>query len=83
MGISDKLNFTLSCEKCAVSETVSALDKGSGWDGPHWSDWQDRQPFTNFTVQCKGGGRDEPEIVSATCNACGGVATSKSKHGGL
>ncbi|MBD1835248.1 hypothetical protein H6F61_21805 [Cyanobacteria bacterium FACHB-472] len=80
MGVSDKTNYTLSCERCAVSETVSVLDKGSGWGG---SSWQAGKPFTNFTAQWKGGGRDEPEIVSATCNACGGVATSESKYGGL
>lgn len=80
MGIIEKINYTLSCERCAVSETVSLLEISTGWEG---SEWKDRKDFTNFTAQWKGGGIDVPKIVSAACNACGGVATSESKFGEL
>lgn len=68
MGLIDETSFTLSCPKCRTSESHKVLDKGSRWGGPHW---QSAVAFEHFHVQWKGGGKEEPIIVSASCRSCG------------
>jgi hypothetical protein len=68
LGISDSTNYTLSCEKCSIDETVKVIDKGSSWSG---SNWDHKRNFANFKTKWSGGGDIMPKITSATCKACG------------
>jgi hypothetical protein len=79
MGIIDSTSYTLECPKCATSESAKVLDKGSGWGG---SSWQDGATFEKFITSWSGGGRQEPDLVSATCKECGQPANVTSGHGG-
>jgi len=78
MGTIDKKWFKLSCEKCDVTETSSALDKGSNWSGSFWN-YPDR--FENFDINVSGGDKTEPEIVLAICKACKGNAVVDPAYG--
>jgi hypothetical protein len=76
MGIIDKTTYTLSCHECETNESASVLDHGSGWSG---SSWQSGAKFAGFQTQWNGGGKQEPELLSATCNACGKPAKVASR----
>jgi len=77
MGVNDKTVYKLTCPKCDTSETSSVLDKGSGWGG---SSWQDEASFSNFKTEWSGGGSQEPKLILAVCNVCGGSATVESGY---
>lgn len=76
MGVIDKTTYTLRCESCEIEEESSILDKGSNWSG---SNWQSEAEFKNFGTSWKGGGRTEPELISARCKQCGRVAKAELK----
>ena len=78
MGVIDKLWIKVMCKGCGISETSSALDKGSGWSG---SNWRDPTAFTQFDVVCEGGGQREPTVISAKCKACGSDASVDEAYG--
>jgi hypothetical protein len=78
MGVIEKLWIKLTCNGCGATETSSALDKGSGWSG---SQWGSLGSFTLFDVICEGGGKNEPNIVSAKCKACSSDASVKTAYG--
>jgi len=78
MGVSDKLWFKVTCTNCKNTETCSVLDKGSGWGGPSW---QSSCSFETFTAQFKGGGKSDPEVVSAICKKCSGQGTVETSYG--
>jgi hypothetical protein len=80
MGIIDSTVYTLQCQKCGTKESAKVLDKGSGWGG---SAWQRGAEFSKFDTQWTGGGREEPQLVSATCKKCGQPAMVDSGYGGL
>lgn len=77
MGIIDKCTYTLICPQCEISESASVLEKGSGWGG---SSWEARASFAKFTTEWQGGGKSEPELLSATCKVCGSEASKTSKN---
>jgi len=78
LGTSDKIWVKLTCPGCNVTETSSALDKGSGWGGPHWRNYGE---FKLFDAKCEGGAKDEPAVTSASCKACGEKATINEAYG--
>jgi len=79
MGVIDKTTYTLACPKCGSKESASLLDKGSSWGG---SFWQSGATFVVFQTQWSGGGKQEPQLVSATCKACCTAASVESAYGG-
>lgn len=78
MGTIDKLWVKLTCPGCGVSETSSALDKGSGWGGSSWGSFGS---FESFHVAASGGDKREPEVTSATCKACNASASVETQYG--
>lgn len=70
MGIIDQTVATVSCAACKISETAKATQKGSSYNIGSWSDFSEFSKFDAKTTR----GADGPEVVSATCKACGGVA---------
>jgi len=78
MGTIDKLWVKLTCKNCGVSEISSASDKGSGWNG---SSWNNLGSIRNFDAVITGGGKEEPDVVSAKCKNCGHVAIVESDYG--
>ena len=74
MGIIDKTTYRLTCPQCGAAEMANVLDKGSNWSGSHW---QSGATFERFETSWSGGGRIEPELLSATCKQCG-VAAQRS-----
>lgn len=68
MGVIDSKIFNLTCPHCNENEEQTVLDKGSGWNG---SSWAYNVFFSKFDVAYKGGGQDDPEILSAKCKKCG------------
>ena len=78
MGTIDKLWIKLSCDACEGSETRSVLDKGSMWSGSHWGDLGS---FLAFDVESRGGGGQEPEVVSSICKSCGAAAKVETAYG--
>jgi hypothetical protein len=79
MGILDKNTYTLTCPSCGEKESAHLLDKGSGWNG---SSWQNKASFSMFQTEWVGGGPEEPELKSATCNSCGIAPSIESSYGG-
>jgi len=77
MGIIDIAIITLTCETCGIEETHKCLDKGSMWSG---SSWGEMPEFEHFDVESRGGGYQEPEIISATCKRCGSKAKENRKY---
>lgn len=67
MGVIDKKVYTLRCPDCGASERAVVLDKGSMWSGSHW---QGSAPFTLFITAWRGGGKEEPQLVTAGCKQC-------------
>ena len=82
MGIIDSTRHTLSCDRCGTAESVMVLDKGSRFSG---SSWHIQSSFLKFTVDWESGRNagDDPKIVRATCNCCGGSAVHKDEYGGV
>jgi predicted RNA-binding Zn-ribbon protein involved in translation (DUF1610 family) len=78
MGIIDSTWFRFTCPKCGTNETVVVHDKGSGWSG---SAWGTIRPLTRFDVTATGGGKEEPEVKTATCKTCGVPATVDTGYG--
>lgn len=78
MGSIDKRWVKLGCETCETLEVGSALDKGSGWSGSHWRTFG---PFEKFEAQTSGGGKKDPDVISATCKACGRAASIETAYG--
>ncbi len=78
MGTIDKMWFRFECESCGTTETHGVSDKGSGMGGSAWSAIGS---LDHFDVESTGGGRSEPEILSATCNACSTNAKTRSAYG--
>jgi len=76
MGVNDKLWVKLTCSSCDVSETSTALDKG--YNNPSWGNIEQ---FEKFIAINSGGGKQEPEVVSAKCKTCGAIAIIESKYG--
>lgn len=73
MGIIDKSHHTLTCIQCDKEETQTILDKGSGWSGSHW---QQGASYQHFNVDwSNGGGKEEPDLLEASCKNCGGKPT--------
>lgn len=80
MGIIDSKIFVLKCQKCGIKESAKVLDKGSSWGG---SSWEGRPDYSKFETQWTGGGKEEPELLSAKCKTCGQQAKVESCYGGL
>lgn len=76
----DKKNFNLSCPKCGVHEQASITDGGSGWSGSHWGS---AAVLKSFFADWYGGGKVEPTILQAICNACGEPAEITVNFGGI
>ena len=67
MGIIDKNTVTLRCPSCGKSETLTAVEKGSGYGSSGWNDFNEA---TFFNVTSEDGGMSGPHIVSAKCKKC-------------
>jgi len=80
MGTIDSTIHTLECQHCGIKESRRILDKGSQWSGSHW---QSRADFESFQTSWAGGAAVEPELVSATCRACGGSVSHSYGFGGV
>ena len=78
MGISDKKWFRFSCPSCQAQEVDCVTDSGSQWGPPHWSTIGPLKKFAHVEAS---GPRAEPDVESATCNACGGRATVETRYG--
>lgn len=76
MGTLDSAWIRLSCKKCGITEDKRYSDKGSMWSG---SCWNDIPAFEDFDIESTPGGKQEPEIISAKCAACG--ETADKEHG--
>jgi hypothetical protein len=77
MGVTDRLWVKLTCEKCGISETSTAAEKGSMWG----ASWNDLNTLEKFEAVITGGGREEPDVKSAKCNTCGANATIDDQYG--
>lgn len=69
MGIVDKNTVTLHCPRCDISETISALEKGSAY-GSSWTDYDKAKRFDYIQEP----GNVGPRIASAKCKHCAGDA---------
>lgn len=69
MGVVDKNTVKLHCPKCNISETISALEKGSAY-GSSWTDYSNAEHFDYIQEP----GRIGPQIKSAKCRNCAGDA---------
>lgn len=78
MGTIDKLWVKLTCPSCGATETLAAVDRGSGYGG---SAWGDLGPYESFEVTESAGDKQVPQVTSATCNACGATATVEREYG--
>lgn len=76
MGYIDSKIFELTCYngKCHAYERVRIYDRGTS-DGR--SDWEEIPELKKFETVTKGGGTEEPEIISAKCKKCGRVYKAK------
>ncbi|GAA5140877.1 hypothetical protein GCM10023213_24160 [Prosthecobacter algae] len=77
MGYSDKLEVTISCDDCGVTEENSAKDYGGGYGGPAW---EHLDSFSDFTVVATHDERRGPDIKSATCKKCCKPAKIQKKY---
>lgn len=73
MGILDTNNYTVKCATCGAIGHAKVHDKGNRFSGSHW---QSRGHFEGFeSVWHQDKPSNEPTLISATCNACGGEAS--------
>jgi hypothetical protein len=77
MGIIDKRSYKLICKNCDEMESSSIHDKGSNWNG---SSWDSQAIFSKFDTSWCGGGKDEPELLSAFCKQCTMPASISSNY---
>lgn len=77
MGIIDSCRYTLTCNRCGLTESERVLDKGSNYSG---SNWGSGVKFKYFTTQWSGGGQSEPELIKAICDLCGELAEVSSRY---
>lgn len=70
MGIIDSTSATLTCPTCGACDVIRAVQKGSSY-GASWRPFSDSSKFSVVSER----GFDGPEVKSATCKACGVVAT--------
>jgi transcription elongation factor Elf1 len=77
MGYSDKLEVTITCPECNVSEERVAKDYGSVYAGPAW---EKLDSFTNFVAPDDHSEKHGPRIRSATCKKCGVSAKVENRY---
>ena len=73
MGVIDKNTFKLECPSCGVTESLSALEKGSCYGSGGWTDYGDSKHFDYHQTPGKIG----PIIDEATCKKCNVAAILK------
>jgi hypothetical protein len=74
MGAIDRKWVNALCMDCDISETTTAVEKGSAYR----SSWENFIPMEKFDIICGKSKYDEPEITSATCKRCNNGALIKS-----
>ena len=72
----DKKHFKLTCSECGVEEMNTILDRGNGWAGSDWNSTPVKG-YQSFEVTFDGGGKAEPEVLSAVCTTCGGMVKAE------
>ena len=68
MGIIDKNTATLRCATCDISETLTAIEKGSVYGSSGWGQFGDSKLFD---IETRVRGAAGPEITTARCRKCG------------
>ena len=77
MGVIDKNTATLTCPQCTVTETLTALEKGSVYGRAGWGSFGTSKHFDVTTEEDRVVG---PNVTSAKCKHCGCDATIETEH---
>jgi hypothetical protein len=77
MGVIDKNIATMTCPECKVTETITALEKGSVYGSAGWGSFGRSQHFDVEIEEDRVGG---PDVKSAKCKKCRCDATIETGH---
>jgi len=67
MGIIDQNKTFLTCPACRISETLIAVEKGSGYVSSGWGDFSNSK---HFDVESQDRGHLGPTVTAAKCKKC-------------
>ncbi len=71
MGVLDVNKDKLTCLECRISETLTAVEKGSCYGSSGWGGFNQSEHFEITSINESGIG---PRIGSAKCKTCGNNA---------
>jgi hypothetical protein len=67
MGVIDKNTAVLKCPQCQVTETLTALERGSAYGNSGWGTFGTAK---HFDVVIEDSGFGGPRITGAKCKQC-------------